>query len=297
MIMIKGNAILEEDNIKETLTNVLSVLDIKITLPSLLKDIHKNTSLDKNVIEGICSILSGWGIDVRYLPLSYEMLEDLPVPSLIFLFENQIEKLYGQFFILLSQDDNGAELVDPEGNSRYMDISEIQAKWSSIVIALDAEDAVDEEDYEKKITLQREKVSEAGGVSVIMPVFNQATFIRRALVSLQRQTYGTWELILINDGSNDNLEDIIAPFLEDQRVHYLKNQDNEGIGYSLNQGLSHASYNMVTYLPADDIYYEDHLRTLVEALVTTGATMACSGVVHHVNDQFGVDYGQRASGP
>lgn len=44
------------------------------------------------------------------------------------------------------------------------------------------------------------------GFSIIMPTYNQAAFIRRAIACLQRQTYSEWELIIVNDGSNDDFD-------------------------------------------------------------------------------------------
>ena len=51
--------------------------------------------------------------------------------------------------------------------------------------------------------------------SVIMPTYNQASFIRRAILSLYKQTYSNWELIIINDGCTDETEIFISDFLED----------------------------------------------------------------------------------
>ena len=57
--------------------------------------------------------------------------------------------------------------------------------------------------------------------SVIMPTYNQASFIRRAILSLQRQTYPNWELIIINDGCTDDTEMFISDFLNDERIVYI----------------------------------------------------------------------------
>lgn len=100
------------------------------------------------------------------------------------------------------------------------------------------------------------------GFSVIMPVFNQATFIRRAIDSLKAQSYKYWQLIIINDGSTDNLEKYVADYLSDARITYLCNEENRGLGYTLNQGLDAAAYSYIAYLPADDLYQFNHLDTL-----------------------------------
>jgi glycosyltransferase involved in cell wall biosynthesis len=100
------------------------------------------------------------------------------------------------------------------------------------------------------------------GFSVIMPTYNQASFIRRAISSLKRQTYTQWELIIINDGCTDRTEDFISDIISDPQVTYLKNETNQGFGYALNQGLNTAKYDYIAYLPSDDFYYEDHLECL-----------------------------------
>ncbi len=98
------------------------------------------------------------------------------------------------------------------------------------------------------------------GFSVIMPTYNQCSFIRRAISSLFSQTYSNWELIIINDGCTDETESFISDFLSDSKITYIKNQRNEGLGYAINQGLDIAKYNYIAYLPSDDFYYENHLE-------------------------------------
>lgn len=100
--------------------------------------------------------------------------------------------------------------------------------------------------------------------SVLMPTYNQCAFIRRAILSLMKQTYKEWELIIINDGCTDETEDYIADYLEDPRITYIKNEENTGLGHALNQGLDAAKYDYIAYLPSDDYYFENHLETIKE---------------------------------
>lgn len=97
------------------------------------------------------------------------------------------------------------------------------------------------------------------GISIIMPTYNQAYFIRRAVNSVFAQTYTHWELIIVNDGCTDDTEDFIHDFLNDSRIVYLKNGKRHGIGYSLNCGLNKAKYELIAYLPSDDYFFKDHL--------------------------------------
>lgn len=104
------------------------------------------------------------------------------------------------------------------------------------------------------------------GFSVIMPTYNQAYFIRRAVLSLIRQSYPLWELIIVNDGSTDSTDRIVRDLPKDERIRYLYYPDNRGLGYALNRGLDAARYEHVAYLPSDDFYYADHLKDLKQAI-------------------------------
>lgn len=121
-------------------------------------------------------------------------------------------------------------------------------------------------------------ISSDVGISVIMPTYNQACFIRNAIRSLLIQTYTKWELIIVNDGSTDNTLSFIEDYLKDSRIIYRQNTHNMGIGYSINVALSMAKYDYIAYLPSDDFYYSNHLELIMKqfknnknvVLVTTG---------------------------
>lgn len=124
--------------------------------------------------------------------------------------------------------------------------------------------------------------AEEQGVSVIMPVYNQASFVRCALSTLLSQTYTKWELIIVDDGSLDGLHAMVADFLEnDLRIHYCRNTTNKGLGYSLNKGIGKSIYPYIAYLPADDILYENHLETLVTSAMETDSDLVCTGMTYH----------------
>ncbi len=130
-------------------------------------------------------------------------------------------------------------------------------------------------------------------ISVIMPTYNQATFIARAIKSLQLQTFQRWELIVINDGSTDNTEETITPFLTDNNIRYLSHAENKGPGVCLNIGLDHARHELIAYLPSDDIYFEDHLQSLFNTLTSDKeAILAYSGVKHHCIETSKHSYGE-----
>lgn len=123
------------------------------------------------------------------------------------------------------------------------------------------------------------------GFSVIMPTYNQAGFIKRAIRSLLRQTFPTWELIIINDGCTDGTEELIREFLGDARVTYVKNYRNRGLGYSVNVGLGMARYGHIAYLPSDDYYDPQHLCSLADHFEKyDNAVLVFSGIRHGIRD-------------
>lgn len=114
--------------------------------------------------------------------------------------------------------------------------------------------------------MQREQrtagVNESGttpAVSVIVPAYNAARFIGDTLASVFAQTFGDFELIVVNDGSPDTreLESALAPYLG--RVVYLK-QENRGAGGARNHALREARAPLVAFLDADDQWLPTHLE-------------------------------------
>lgn len=125
-------------------------------------------------------------------------------------------------------------------------------------------------------------------ISIIMPIYNQASFVRGALASLERQTFKHWELLIIDDGSTDGVNGKITDYLnKDSRIRYVRNEHNEGLGYSLNLGMQLASYPIVSYLPADDIYYDSHLETMLKTLVENDAQVVVSGMLYNEDNVGG----------
>lgn len=88
-------------------------------------------------------------------------------------------------------------------------------------------------------------------VSIIMPAFNAEKYIKEAIQSVIDQVYPYWELIIVNDGSEDNTEDIIKSF-RDIRIKYFK-QRNKGVGAARNLALRNILGAYFCFLDADDI--------------------------------------------
>ena len=65
-----------------------------------------------------------------------------------------------------------------------------------------------------------------GLVSIVMPSYNTASYIGETIESIQNQTYPYWELIIVDDCSKDDTDAVVAPYLKDERIRYLKNEKN-----------------------------------------------------------------------
>lgn len=111
----------------------------------------------------------------------------------------------------------------------------------------------------------------AARVSVVMPVFAQAPFVPTAVSSLLAQDVSEWELIVVDDGSPD---DVAGALPHDDRIVLLRNERNRGLGAALNAGLDHARADAIAYLPADDVWFRHHLARLLRLLEKPSVALA-----------------------
>src|SRR4030042_5732999 len=90
-------------------------------------------------------------------------------------------------------------------------------------------------------------------VSIIIPCFNQAQYLNEALDSIMNQTYSNWECIIVNDGSQDNTDELAKNWNKrDERFRYIK-KENGGPSAARNTGLKIAKGEYIQFLDADDI--------------------------------------------
>jgi glycosyltransferase involved in cell wall biosynthesis len=139
--------------------------------------------------------------------------------------------------------------------------------------------------------------NDSKGISVIMPTYNQAAFISKSIASLRNQLNILWELIIVNDGSTDNTKSVVDKFIDDERIKYYEFKENKGLGAALNAGLEKSSYKLISYLPSDDIIYNNHLSSLYKELISDDtAILSFSGIIHHSNQLIHESYEQYSSG-
>lgn len=102
-------------------------------------------------------------------------------------------------------------------------------------------------------------------VSIILPTFNRAHTIRRAIISVMNQTIRDWELVVVDDGSTDETESVVRSIAADGagRLVYVK-QDNAGASTARNTGIDHARGEFVAFLDSDDEFAPTKLGRQLE---------------------------------
>jgi len=100
-------------------------------------------------------------------------------------------------------------------------------------------------------------------VSIIMPVHNGAKYIGTAIQSVVNQGYQNWELIIINDGSIDNTEDVVFS-IKDHRIKYFKLQENIGVSAARNVGLQKMIGSYFCFLDSDDVFTSNSISARID---------------------------------
>ncbi len=115
--------------------------------------------------------------------------------------------------------------------------------------------------------------------SIITPTYNRAHKIAAVIESVQAQTYFEWELIIIDDGSEDNTEEMVKKYQEqNSHIKYFK-QKNAGASDARNTGVSQAHGEWVVYIDSDDPVYTNFLQIIYDGLQNN--TNALYGIVNH----------------
>lgn len=104
-------------------------------------------------------------------------------------------------------------------------------------------------------------------VSIIMPSYNTENFIGESINSVLNQTYKNWELIIVDDASTDSTDKVVENFLNDRRIHYIKNKENYGAALSRNFAIKQAKGKWIAFLDSDDIWKPQKLERQINFMV------------------------------
>ena len=133
-----------------------------------------------------------------------------------------------------------------------------------------------------------------GLVSIIMPSYNTAKFIEESIESVLKQTYQNWELIIVDDCSNDNTGEVVSMF-NDSRIKYLVNERNSGAAVSRNKAMKEAKGRWIAFLDSDDLWLPEKLEKQLSYMIKNNLFFTYTKYIE-INE-FGQENGSLLSGP
>ena len=163
------------------------------------------------------------------------------------------------------------------------------------------EGVIDQSIYDEKQKLAKEILANSSGyhgqnglVSIIMPSYNTASYIKDSIKSVLNQTYDNWELIIVDDCSSDNTDEVLAE-IDDPRIRVYKNEVNSGAAISRNRALKEAKGQWIAFLDSDDIWMPEKLEKQIAFMTDNGYHFSYTDYVEIDNN--GNETGVYVTGP
>ncbi|WED24156.1 glycosyltransferase family 2 protein [Vibrio sp. JC009] len=114
--------------------------------------------------------------------------------------------------------------------------------------------------FQKRLTTYNNELIK---FSIIIPTYNRSKYIIDALNSVKQQTYSNYEVIIVDDGSDDNTKQAVKNFIsDDSKFQYINYQPNRGVSIARNIGIKQASGDVIAFLDSDNTWDSSYLRTL-----------------------------------
>ncbi len=124
-------------------------------------------------------------------------------------------------------------------------------------------------------------------VSIIIPTYNRAYTLTKAINSVIKQKYTNWELIIVDDNSTDETKDLVDNYIKtDKRIRYFLNQRCKGVSGARNHGIINSSGDYLAFLDSDDEWVEHHLSKSVETLKKYNLNVCFSLVMERKADKL-----------
>ena len=102
-------------------------------------------------------------------------------------------------------------------------------------------------------------------VSIVMPAYNAAKYLNESVESVVHQTYGDWELLILDDASEDGTAQMATEWMQrDARIRYVKNEENLGVAATRNRGVALAKGEWIAFLDSDDAWEPEKLNRQLE---------------------------------
>lgn len=160
---------------------------------------------------------------------------------------------------------------------------------------------IEEEEYKEKqteakmiINSENEMVRVKGLVSIIMPSYNTAPYIEETIQSVLNQTYTNWEMIIVDDCSTDNTDEVLSR-ISDSRIRIFKNDRNSGAAVSRNRALREAKGQWIAFLDSDDLWMPEKLEKQISFMEKNGYSFSYTN--YEEIDVYGNKTGVSVTGP
>ena len=95
-------------------------------------------------------------------------------------------------------------------------------------------------------------------ISIVIPTYNRVDFLPKAIQSVLNQTYRNWEMIIVDDGSTDNTEEIVKGYKE-SRIQYIVHKYNLGLSAARNTGIKKSRGEYIAFLDSDDEWFPEKI--------------------------------------
>jgi glycosyltransferase involved in cell wall biosynthesis len=120
--------------------------------------------------------------------------------------------------------------------------------------------------------------------TVVIPLFNKKHTIVRTLSTVLSQTFPIFEVIIVNDGSTDNVEEVLNSFTSDGRIKII-NQENHGVSSARNTGVEAAKFEYIAFLDGDDEWLPNYLAKMKEAIMMfpSSGMYCCAGYIRNAD--------------
>lgn len=125
-------------------------------------------------------------------------------------------------------------------------------------------------------------------VSVIIPTYNRAHLIERSINSVLNQTYKDFELLIVDDASTDNTEEVVKRYA-DERIRYIKCEENGGASKARNRGIEEAKYDYIAFQDSDDEWHADKLEKQMNLMLGAPENVGLVYCEYHYHSVEGME--------
>ena len=121
-------------------------------------------------------------------------------------------------------------------------------------------------------------------ISIITPIYNCAKLLPNTIECVLNQTYQNWEMLLVDDCTQDNSAEIINKYLKrDKRIKYFKLTENSGAAVARNKALKESKGRFIAYLDADDMWKPEKLQRQLKFMLDNNYAFTCTRLLLKTN--------------